>query len=169
MQRGYIDHSCPYARDQGHGENIARLVEYPNISDAIQYAVQSWYNEIKNYSFDDPKKSEGFLVGHFTQLVWKRSRWVGMDAIETEGNETYIVAIYDPPGNMKVLGHPAGQFVLYKQNVVPPTYRNATSPYYAVSHIHRNVTSTYKVVSPIHRNTSTVFNNLQPGNGGAAS
>ena len=120
MRLGTIDHSCPYAGNQGHGENLALHWHYPNVSDVIQDSVQAWYDEVNGYNFDDPEKSRG-IVGHFTQLVWNTSHWVGMDAIETEDYKTYVVAVYDPPGNVQQWGAlaPGGQFGLYKRNVLP--------------------------------------------------
>ena len=42
-------------------------------------AVNSWYNEINDYSFEKPgKKSDNAVVGHFTQLVWKKSVELGV-------------------------------------------------------------------------------------------
>ena len=164
MQLGYIDHSCPYARKEGHGENLARLIEYPNISDAIQYSVQSWYHEIKDYDFNHPETSNASLTGHFTQLIWKSSWWVGMDAIETEGNKTYIVALYYPPGNMELVGScsPGCRFGLYKQNVVTPFHRNTTTTFDLQPHIHRNTTSRYHLVPPIHWNPTSTYNTVPP-------
>jgi uncharacterized protein YkwD len=60
-------------------------------------AVDSWYDEIKDYDF---KKhgSTGGVVGHFTQVVWKGSQYLGM-GIGQNGNSYYVVANYYPAGN----------------------------------------------------------------------
>ncbi|CAD7077045.1 unnamed protein product [Hermetia illucens] len=72
--------------------------------------VDNWYNEIKFYDFDHPGFSE--KTGHFTQVVWKSSRRLGV-AIARRGSSTWVVANYDPPGNY------SGQF---KDNVPRPRF-----------------------------------------------
>ena len=39
------------------------------------------------------------LSGHFTQIVWRRSRRVGF-GLGRAGNKIYMVAAYSPPGNI---------------------------------------------------------------------
>ncbi|CAF3322744.1 unnamed protein product [Rotaria socialis] len=61
-------------------------------------AVKLWYDEIKQYNFN----SGGFssATGHFTQVVWKGSRKLGMGvAYSNGGRSAYVVAQYTPPGN----------------------------------------------------------------------
>jgi len=42
-------------------------------------AVNTWYSEIDNYSFKKHgKKSDDGAIGHFTQLVWKKSVKLGV-------------------------------------------------------------------------------------------
>lgn len=69
--------------------------------------VVSWYNEIKDYNF----RSAGFCqnTGHFTQVVWLKSRKFGVGIAE-KGRQVFVVANYDPPGNYQ------GE---YKENVLP--------------------------------------------------
>uniref|UniRef100_A0AAF5D732 SCP domain-containing protein n=2 Tax=Strongyloides stercoralis TaxID=6248 RepID=A0AAF5D732_STRER len=60
------------------------------------FGVRRWYNEIKNYNFDNPKYKKG--IGHFTQLIWKKTLKVGFGVIERNGN-IFVVCKYSPPGN----------------------------------------------------------------------
>ena len=55
-----------------YGENLFMTSCYKNGSEA----VQCWYNEIKDYRFG----AQGFAMntGHFTQVVWKKSRKLGV-------------------------------------------------------------------------------------------
>lgn len=79
-------------------------------------AVNSWYQEMTNYDFakgqpidPDPTKP----IGHFTALVWKNTTKLGIGRVAGQGKqywETYIVANFAPPGNMR------GEYVI---NVVP--------------------------------------------------
>jgi len=71
-------------------------------------ATDAWYDEIKLYSFNSPGFSSG--TGHFTQVVWKGSKKLGIGyALTSDGRGLYVVAQYSPPGNYM------GQF---SQNVV---------------------------------------------------
>jgi len=59
--------------------------------------VTSWYDEIKDYDFKNGR-SKGGVIGHFTQVVWKGSQYVGM-GIASKGNNYFVVANYFPAGN----------------------------------------------------------------------
>jgi Cysteine-rich secretory protein family len=50
-------------------------------------------------------------VGHFTQVVWKSSKELGVGKAKSRSGRIYVVANYYPPGNYQ------GQFA---QNVLPP-------------------------------------------------
>lgn len=51
-------------------------------------------------------------VGHFTQAIWNRSKYIGVAKVkDASGQTTVIVAEYDPPGNY------IGQF---RANVLSP-------------------------------------------------
>lgn len=79
------------------------------IDDTGPAATDSWYNEVKSYSYNYPGFSMG--TGHFTQVVWKGSTKVGFGyALTSDGRSLYIAAQYTPPGNYM------GQF---SQNVSP--------------------------------------------------
>ena len=41
-----------------------------NQSKVAETAVQSWYDEVKNYSFKTGKSKSGGVTGHFTQVTW---------------------------------------------------------------------------------------------------
>ncbi|XP_067263672.1 GLI pathogenesis-related 2 isoform X4 [Chanodichthys erythropterus] len=72
-------------------------------------AVESWYNEIKDYSFRKP----GFCskTGHFTQVVWKDTKELGV-GLATDGNVTFVVGQYLPAGNITNVGY-------FERNVLP--------------------------------------------------
>ncbi|XP_061116870.1 Golgi-associated plant pathogenesis-related protein 1-like [Conger conger] len=72
-------------------------------------SVDKWYDEIKDYSFDNP----GFKsnAGHFTQVVWKESTEVGV-GLATDGNTVFVVGQYSPAGNMTNQGY-------FERNVLP--------------------------------------------------
>ncbi|MDH2424058.1 CAP family protein [Sphaerisporangium sp. TRM90804] len=65
-------------------------------------AVKSWYDEIAAYDFAAAQFNGA--SGHFTQLVWKGSTKVGIGRASGQGSqyfETYIVFVFEPPGNMQ--------------------------------------------------------------------
>lgn len=84
--------------------------------------VESWYSEIKDYEFGYEPMSMG--TGHFTQLIWRESRKLGVGKASSSSGKVYIVANYDPPGNF------VGS---YSDNVPPPInsskFRNQTHYY----------------------------------------
>lgn len=75
------------------------------------HATRSFYNEIRYYNFDKPDFS--MATGHFTAVVWRNSRYLGIGVAKSRTGGTYLVANYDPPGNV------LGQF---KENVPRPLY-----------------------------------------------
>lgn len=63
--------------------------------------VDEWCSEIVNYRFDEDQEDPFTGAGHFTQVVWKGSRKVGGAIAKNKKDyKTYIVANYDPPGNI---------------------------------------------------------------------
>ncbi|MGW3349940.1 CAP family protein [Nonomuraea rubra] len=86
----------------GTGENIYWGADTESTPAKGSTAVASWYDEITYYDFDKAEFTPD--SGHFTQLVWKGSTKVGIGRVSgqtPEGMETYIVFVFEPPGNMK--------------------------------------------------------------------
>lgn len=79
-----------------YGENLYACYGKTNVDG--EDAVKSWYDEIKHYRFGQPSPGNFSQVGHFTQVVWKESRELGV-GIAKNGNSVYVVCNYDPPGN----------------------------------------------------------------------
>ncbi|MGA6203368.1 CAP family protein [Nocardia testacea] len=105
-QKRTIDHTCPYKN--GAGENlVGGQGSWDGVS-FVQMGTKMWYDEIKDYNFDNPGFS--MATGHFTQLVWKASTRLGI-GYASEGGYTAAVALYSPAGNVQ------GQF---PQNVARP-------------------------------------------------
>lgn len=61
-------------------------------------AVDAWYEEITKpgYVFG---RSNNPGTGHFTQVVWKGSKMLGVGVSKNSKNQTFVVCNYDPPGN----------------------------------------------------------------------
>ncbi|MEM8641221.1 MAG: CAP family protein [Cyanobacteria bacterium P01_G01_bin.54] len=114
-KKGEFQHS-----DSDDGENL--YVEYTTAASLdpeflANQAVKSWYDEVADYDFSNPGFSSE--TGHFTQVVWKSTRYVGCGVAQgiktieaTPYNAFYVVCHYSPPGNITN----AGQF---EENVLP--------------------------------------------------
>ncbi len=60
--------------------------------------VTAWYEEVGNYDFNAGQFE--FTTGHFTQVVWKSTTSFCIAyATTADGQDTYVVAQYTPPGN----------------------------------------------------------------------
>jgi hypothetical protein len=75
-------------------------------------AIKSWYDdEIVLHDFKRPKYSKE--TGHFTQLVWKSSKKLGVGvALSPNKREVYFVTNYYPAGNIVAPGY-------FEENVLP--------------------------------------------------
>ncbi|XP_063699506.1 venom allergen 5-like [Culicoides brevitarsis] len=102
--RGVMQHRS----NNSYGENIYYKWGTGNISVKGDDAVDSWYSEIKDYTFAAGKFTSG--TGHFTQVVWKESRELGVGMAKNSKNQIFVVCNYDPAGNYE------GQF---RENVLP--------------------------------------------------
>ncbi|XP_041793673.1 Golgi-associated plant pathogenesis-related protein 1-like [Chelmon rostratus] len=79
------------------GENVYNMFSSATIKLTGKEAVDSWYSEIKDYSWSRPGNSDE--TGHFTQVVWKESTKLGV-GMATNGNKAFVVGQYRPAGNM---------------------------------------------------------------------
>jgi uncharacterized protein YkwD len=88
-------HSGEWA--QKYGENIfwGSASSYNVLN-----ASESWYDEIKEYTYGELNESNWYGPGHYTQMVWKNTTHVGIGVAECSDGAIIIVADYDPPGNV---------------------------------------------------------------------
>jgi len=91
---GNFKHSDCMFKNDHMGENIYMQMGRKMTG---KLAVDSWYSEIKNCNFNDPESCSG--VGHFTQLVWKDSKQLGIGCAKSSDGAYYVVANYYPAGN----------------------------------------------------------------------
>jgi len=92
-------HVCPETANGAsprYGQNIATTPSRYFTDEAGVFAVQAWYSEVANYTYDDPY-SGGKMVGHFTQLVYNSATSVGFGFFETGGFPSFFVADFVPP------------------------------------------------------------------------
>lgn len=90
-----------------YGENLY-MSSNTKLSDtaAVLEATTLWYNENSKYNYKSGTFSPA--TGHFTQVVWKNSKYLGI-GIARSSRAVYVCANYDPQGNF------IGQFI---QNVL---------------------------------------------------
>uniref|UniRef100_A0A3P9J376 Im:7150988 n=1 Tax=Oryzias latipes TaxID=8090 RepID=A0A3P9J376_ORYLA len=80
--------------DTEDGENVYYKSGSPSVR-VTQDAVDAWYSEIKDYNFNKSGSQSGT---HFTQVVWKESKELGL-GMATDGRMAFVVGQYRPPGN----------------------------------------------------------------------
>lgn len=102
--------SFEHRQNQDFGENLfCCWSSDPKAKCPGKKPVDSWYSEIKKYNFGSEPTSTA--SGHFTQLVWKNTKKMGIAKAKTKNGKVIVVANYEPAGNW------IGQ---YKDNVPPP-------------------------------------------------
>uniref|UniRef100_G1N724 Golgi-associated plant pathogenesis-related protein 1 n=1 Tax=Meleagris gallopavo TaxID=9103 RepID=G1N724_MELGA len=68
------------------GENLA----WASYDQPGKDVADRWYSEIKNYSFQHPGFSSG--TGHFTAMVWKSTKKMGVGKASASDGSTFVVA-----------------------------------------------------------------------------
>ena len=91
------------------GENLAMFYEYEKHNKVKTYiysetplydASLAWYDEIKDYKYSKIKRYRvGPKIGHYTQVVWKDTKKVGIASAVSKNGKVYVVARYYPAGN----------------------------------------------------------------------
>jgi uncharacterized protein YkwD len=86
--------SGPWA--QKYGENIfwGGGEEYTALN-----ASEDWYSEIKEYKYGPVTNKNYYKTGHYTQMVWKTTTYIGIGKAVCKNGSVLIVANYSPSGN----------------------------------------------------------------------
>ncbi|XP_027021040.1 Golgi-associated plant pathogenesis-related protein 1 isoform X2 [Tachysurus fulvidraco] len=95
-----------------------------SMSEDLCTSAQAWADHllsIKTLQHSDTNKGENIyyfqssapkkLTGHFTQVVWKSTKEVGV-GLATDGKTVFVVGQYEPAGNISNEGY-------FKDNVLP--------------------------------------------------
>ncbi|XP_071948293.1 uncharacterized protein [Antedon mediterranea] len=91
---GHLEHS----NNHEYGENVGMHYSSATTEYSGTEATNQWYSEVSKYDFCDPRFKSG--IGHFTQVVWKGSKELGVGKAITKDGKVIFVANYKPPGNM---------------------------------------------------------------------
>jgi hypothetical protein len=62
-------------------------------------ASKSWYSEISDYVYSPVSPQNFHKTGHYTQMIWKSTREVGIGISQCPDGAVIIVSNYFPPGN----------------------------------------------------------------------
>lgn len=62
-------------------------------------ASQDWYSEIQSYKYGVLTDDNWYGTGHYTQMVWSKTKQVGIGQANCPGGGLVIAAEYSPPGN----------------------------------------------------------------------
>jgi len=81
---------------QQYGENIFWA---SSTIFTVKDACISWYNEKKDFTGPIFTGHEEKVVGHYTQMVWRKTTKMGIGVAKCSNGGVIIVANYDPPGN----------------------------------------------------------------------
>ncbi|TGZ46485.1 Uncharacterized protein DBV15_10158 [Temnothorax longispinosus] len=107
-----------YRNDRNVGHNLYCRPGGAVPSDVTGQEVASyWYSAVRQYNFlKEPDILHANVnAGHFTQLIWARSRYFGVGKACSRSGKVIVVANYEPVGNV------SGQF---QNNVFPPLPEN---------------------------------------------
>lgn len=92
-----IHRNSPGQNNKLYGENIfwGSSAKYFTTLDASQ----EWYNEIKLYTYNQVTEKNWEPTGHYTQMIWKDTKEVGVGVSICPNGAIIIVANYYPAGN----------------------------------------------------------------------
>ena len=84
-----------------YGENLYWYWTTTRAPATPNQALTDWISEKRHYNYKTNTCASGQQCGHYTQVVWAKTRRVGCVAHKCTSNPlaTYIICNYDPPGN----------------------------------------------------------------------
>lgn len=92
--KGQIEHR----KHASYGENIyCYWSSNPGHTLTGKEPVENWYNEKSRHHFD--QEPTDLRSGHFTQVIWKASRELGVGVEKNRNGQIFVVASYWPAGN----------------------------------------------------------------------
>ena len=87
------DRGLYHSDSEKYGENVF----WASYNASVEEAIEEWAFERKYFN----KKTRKYTskVGHYSQMVWRDTKFVGMGAARSKSGGVYWVASYYPPGN----------------------------------------------------------------------
>jgi len=83
--------------DNAYGENLAGATGTRLTPEEV---VGMWGEEEDFYSYEENTCQEGQICGHYTQVVWANTLFVGCARASCGRSEVWVCN-YDPPGNWR--------------------------------------------------------------------
>jgi hypothetical protein len=80
------------------GENLALNFGDETENQALK-ASELWYSEIKDFKNVVLNENNWSNTGHYSQMVWRKTKQVGLGVATCENGSKIIVASYNPAGN----------------------------------------------------------------------
>lgn len=123
-----INSRLDMAPDLPFGQNVF-LAQTSNLTAAVNDAVRNWYFDgLAEYCWEDVTENwSNSLSLEFSQIIWKESQFLGIGAsVLKSGNETAVIAFYDPTGNIIIEGDEESSENIFELNV-PPVQTNITA------------------------------------------
>ncbi|XP_071053490.1 uncharacterized protein [Onthophagus taurus] len=103
-----------HRKNSPYGENIYCMYSSdPNFKITGHTPVDTWYEEKKDHPFG--KEPTSLKTGHFTQVIWKNSKLLGVGWAKSRQGYIYVVANYNPAGNF------VGEYVKNVPDVIDET------------------------------------------------
>ncbi|XP_072133859.1 uncharacterized protein [Mobula birostris] len=97
---------CIWEHNKNRGQTGENLYSVTGTVD-LKLAVEKWYLEAADYTYDTMECTPLKMCGHYTQVVWADSDKVGCashfcDVLQglTDNNLSILVCNYSPPGNV---------------------------------------------------------------------
>lgn len=90
-------HQCQLVHSQGpYGEN---LFEGSGKAWTPEDAINSWVAERGEYDYKSNSCAAGKVCGHYTQVVWAKTKELGCASVTCHDGSIFIICSYNPPGN----------------------------------------------------------------------
>lgn len=90
---------CEFRHRQNnrYGENIFMTSGSDTFNPVV--ASQTWYAEKEKYSYSKVGEGNWRQTGHYTQMIWKNTKELGVGMATCKNGNIIVVANYSPAGN----------------------------------------------------------------------
>ncbi len=97
-------YNCRIFHRKDCGENGLQYGENLFMGSSSQFykpidATIAWYNEKQKYSYGKLTEKNWYQTGHYTQMIWKNTKELGIGLATCSNGSIIIVANYYPSGN----------------------------------------------------------------------
>ncbi|KAI3968329.1 hypothetical protein MKW92_052318 [Papaver armeniacum] len=90
-----VDCKLVHSTGGPYGENLSWSSGALSTADAVRL----WVDEKSNYDYQS-NTCPGGVCGHYTQVVWRNSVYLGCASVTCNNGGTFVTCNYYPPGNV---------------------------------------------------------------------